>query len=374
MSTALSAQTEQMPPLAGRPRQFSKRQKAAIVVRMLLSEGADLSLNDLPEPLLIELTRQMTTLRFIDHATMTAVALEFLAELDGIGLTFPSAMDSALSMLGAAISNETAGRIRQTTGITDQGDPWDRIGGMSSEVLLPVLEQESVEIGAVMLSKLKVSQAAELLGLLPGERARRITYAVSLTGNIAPEVVRRIGGSLASQLDAQPIRAFSEGPVERVGAILNFSPASTREDVLDGLDETDSGFATQVRRAIFTFANIPARIDPRDVPKIIRDVDPDQLITALAAAGETAEATEFILSNMSQRMSTQLREDMAGKGKVAEKDGDQAMNAVVASIRELEAAGVAQHVRMHGEFDPGDFTSTFNELPHRVVSDWPATL
>ena len=38
----------------------------------------------------------------------------------------------------------------------------------------------------------------------------------------------------------QPARAFDAGPVERVGAILNISPALTREDVLKGLDEADA--------------------------------------------------------------------------------------------------------------------------------------
>ncbi len=111
--------------------------------------------------------------------------------------------------------------------------------------------------------------------------------------------------------------------------------------MLEGLASEDQGFADQVRRAIFTFANIPDRIDPRDVAKIVRGVDAAQLITALAAATAEAEAAaaEFILGNMSQRMATQLREEIEGLGNVKAKDGEAAMTAVVAVIRELEAAG-----------------------------------
>ena len=39
---------------------------------------------------------------------------------------------------------------------------------------------------------------------------------------------------VAEQLEAQPAKAFAEGPVERVGAILNFTPGPTRDDVLEG--------------------------------------------------------------------------------------------------------------------------------------------
>jgi len=344
VSSALPTQIDRtggQPFVAPQPkRQLSKRQKAAIVVRLLMAEGADLSLAGMSEATLAELTRQMTTLRYIDRPTLELVISEFLAEIDGIGLSFPGGVEEALSILEDAISSETATRLRKQAGVSAQGDPWDRIGAIGTEMLLPVMEEESVEVCAVLLSKLKVSKAAELLGALPGERARRIAYAISLTGNIAPDVVRRIGLSLSSQLDAQPIKAFAEGPVERVGAILNFSPAATRDDVLIGLEQEDEGFATEVRRAIFTFANIPARIDPRDIPKITRDVEPAKLITALASAsGEAAKATEFILSNMSQRMAGQMREEMEALGKVKERDGEEAMNAVVAVIRELEANG-----------------------------------
>jgi len=143
------------------------------------------------------------------------------------------------------------------------------------------------------------------------------------------------------QLDSVPPKAFDDGPVERVGAILNFSPANTREDVLAGLEEEDEGFASQVRKAIFTFANIPARIDPRDVPKITRGVDQAVLVTALAAAeaGGLQESSEFILQNISKRMAEGMREEMKELGKVKEADGEVAMTAVVAEIRELEAAG-----------------------------------
>ena len=324
------------------PQQLSKRQKAAIVVRLLRAEGVQVSLAELPDVLQVGLIEDMSAMRYIGRETLKSVVEEFLTELDAIGLTFPDGMIGALSVLDGTISAANSARLRKQAGLRQATDPWERLDELDSARLLPVLQDESVEIGAVMLSKLKVSKSAELLGLLPGERARRITYAVSQTAGIAPATVERIGAALVAQLDTQAPRAFTDEPVARVGAILNFSPAATRNDVLEGLDAEDQGFAEQVRKAIFTFTNIPGRIDPRDVPKITRDVDATVLITALAAAAgnETdKEATEFILANMSQRMAAQLRDDMEALGKVKPKDGEEAMTAVVSAIRDLEEAG-----------------------------------
>jgi flagellar motor switch protein FliG len=221
-------------------------------------------------------------------------------------------------------------------------DPWERITALPVDRLMPILRDEAAEVGAVMLSKLPVAKAADILGRLPGDRARRLAWAVSQTGAVDPETVRRIGAALLADLDNQPQRAFDIGPVERVGAILNVSPALTREDVLQGLEAEDAGFAAEVRRAIFTFVHIPARLSPRDAPKVTRVVDQPVLVTALSAAqGKPGldEVVEFLLANISQRLAQGLREEMATRGKVKEKEGEEAMAAVITAIRTLEAAG-----------------------------------
>ena len=324
------------------PRQPSPRQKAAIIVQFLLAEGGSLPLAKLPEQMQAALAEQMGQMRTVDRRTLAAVIEEFLGELDQVGLSFPGGIEAALSMMDGHISANAASRLRRMAASSASSDPWERLMAMSVDTLLPVLEEESIEVGAVMLSKLPVAKAAELLGKLPGEKARRVAYAVSQTGNVDPDTVRRIGVALAGQLEAQPLRAFHANPVERVGAILNISPALTREDVLKGLDEADAGFAQRVRRAIFTFVHLPRRVLGRDVPKLIRIVDQAQLVTALAASIEMAElaaSAEFILSNMSQRMAQGLREEIAARGKVKEKEAEDAMNTIISAVRQLEAAG-----------------------------------
>ncbi len=320
---------------------LSRRAKAAIVVRLLLNEGADIPLEDLPDELQVRLTQQMGTMRTVDRDTLSAVVGEFSAELEKIGLSFPSGMAGALDALDGKISPQTSARLRKEAGVRQFGDPWARLRELGPDTLLPVLKNESVEVAAVMLSKLPVSMAAELLGRIPGPQARKITYAVSLTNSVTPEAVDRIGLSLAMQLDSQPKRAFDGDPVERVGAILNSSTSVTRDDVLTGLDETDQGFANAVRKAIFTFGNIPKRIAPRDIPRILREVDQPRLVIALAGAEGAgfAPSRDFVLENMSGRMADQLREDMENAGKIKPADGEAAMSEIVDAIRRMEQAG-----------------------------------
>lgn len=331
---------------AGRPaapgtvQPLTRPQKAAVIVRLLISEGVNVSLRRLPDEVQLALTQEMTGLRSINHATLEAVAEEFLAEIDGIGLQFPDGLEDALGLVGESLTPTAAARLRNQAGVDFEGDPWQVLQSVDEERLLGVLGCESVEVAAVILSKLKVSTAAAMLGRLPGPQARRIAYAVSQIGAIEPATVRRIGVSLAGELDARPVRAFDDEPVARVGAILNFSTAGTRDEVLEGLEETDRAFAEEVRKAIFTFANIPGRVAPRDIPRVLREVDQTVLVTAVAgASGKDAEAAEFILANVSQRMADNIRTEAGESGETAEAESEAAMTEVVSAIRDLEARG-----------------------------------
>ncbi|MFN4158930.1 MAG: flagellar motor switch protein FliG [Gemmobacter sp.] len=342
--TPLQVRVPAQPARAASPsaRMLSPREKAAVIVRFLLAEGAPLPLASLPEHMQAALTEQMGHMRLVDRVTLGAVVDEFITELEQVGLSFPGGIEGALSMMAGHISPNAASRLRRLAGASAKADPWDRIANLAPERLMPLIEAESVEVAAVMLSKLPVPKAAELLSLMPGDRARRVTHAVSMTGSVDPEAVRRIGIAIVQQLDSQPPNAFDTGPVERVGAILNVSPAATRDQVLAGLEAEDAGFAAEVRRAIFTFVHLPVRLAPRDVPKVVRLVDLPVMVTALAGAisdPDANAAAEFLLSNMSQRMAQSLREEMAARGRVRERDAEAAMSAVIASVRQLEIAG-----------------------------------
>jgi flagellar motor switch protein FliG len=323
---------------------LTRRQKAAIIVQFLLKEGADLPLKDLPEDLQEVLTTQMGSMRYVDRDTLGAVLTEFAEQIEAMGLTFPGDIAGALSALDGRISPQTAARLRREAGVRQFGDPWTLIAKAPQEQLLGFLQNETTEVAAILLSKLDVGLAAKLLGRLPGPMARRITYAMQLTHAATPDAVDRIGLSLASQLDSVPPVAFDKGADQRVGAILNYSPAATRDDVLEGLEETDEEFAKLVRRAIFTFANIPDRINKTDVPLILRDTPRQSLVVALASAldgGDAAfaAAADFLLENCSKRVSDALRDEVQERGKVTAKDGEGAMTEVINVIRQLEAAG-----------------------------------
>lgn len=319
---------------------LSPRQKAAVVVRVMLADGADLDLSRLPPELQAALAQEMAGMELVDRATCDQVIAEFCDQLEAVGVTFPGSIDGTLDILGAHLSADTNSRLRRIAVLNGSADPWDRIAALPPPQLAQLARTEAIEVAAVMLSRLPVARASEVFGLLDAALARQIAYAMSLTAGIEAPALRRIGLALIRAIDALPRPAIDGEPVEKVGAILNFAPAATRDLVLEGLDRDDADFATRVRKTIFTWANIPRRIDPRDIPRIMRELDMTTIARAMAGAtDDNAPTVEFLLSGLGTRLADSMREEMEAVGKVGARDAEEAMSAVVAAIRRMEQAG-----------------------------------
>ncbi len=314
-----------------------------MVVQMLIGDGAQLSLSQLPEHLQLLLTQELGALRLVDRDTVTTVAEEFLAELQAIGLSAPGTHDGAVMALADHLSGPLADRLRQQTKEVRDGDHWPTIINLDASEVVKIMCAESIEVCAVALSKLPVAKAADVLTKTPGDRARRITYAISQTADVSPDAVRRIGAALAQDYGLANALAFEKAPVQRLGAILNATPTETREEVLAGLGTTDPTFANDLRKAIFTFKDIAPRVKPTDIPNCIRAVDAQVMTTAIAAglAGDEqiVASTEFILDSISQRMAAQIREDASELGTIKKADAETAMSEITKAIREMADAG-----------------------------------
>jgi len=319
-------------------------QKAAILVRLMMEEGADLPLSRLPDDVQTALAEQMGSLRLVDRDTMIAVVSEFVETLDQVGLSFPDGLDATLSALDGKLSPAARARLQARARQSPTADPWKLVLSLPSGELAPMMQRESPEVVAIVLSRLPVAAAAALLAALPGERARLAALALADTAKIPPDVVMRIGRALAAQIAARPEPAFPLPATSRVGAILNATSTELRDRMLDALDAEDAVFAEGVRKSILTFAHLHARMNPRDVPRLLREVPQNVMITALAAAlakpdTDDWRSADFLLANLSQRMASGLREEVEARGAVRPRDAEAAMSEVVTQLRALLDSG-----------------------------------
>lgn len=220
-------------------------------------------------------------------------------------------------------------------------DPWGRIKQLDEKELLKLLDAETTEIAAVVLSKLDVIKAAALLGDMPGPCARKISFVISQTAGVTPQAVDRIGQSLMAQLDNKPERAFATLPEDRIAAILTPASYDLRDEVMNGLRKTDPELAERVLAGVFTFVDIPTRIAAVDVATAVKTVAHTDMVIALCYGNGNGmeEVSEFILGGLSRRMAETIREEIEERGAVKTKEGEAAVTALVSGIQGQILAG-----------------------------------
>lgn len=322
------------------PRRMGPQQKAAIIVRLLLGQGVSPGVQRLDPHHQTQLAHVISQLEAVDRQTLLDVVKEFTQRIDNLALSFPNGLEETLDLLEPHLGEGALSSLRLAAERSEGQDPWVRISKQPTTRLAPLLGSESAEVCAVLLSKLTVAKAAELLSDLPEERGQILAHTVALTETITPELVDRIGLHIARVLEAVPPQAFPKTAAERVGAILNSTPTAARDKMLDGLDTRDAPFAKEVRKSIFSFAHIPMRVEPKDVPIIVRTADASTLTVAFAAGLSTSPlSVEFMFENMSKRLAEQMRDDAEGLGTPKPEEGEAAMGDLITTIRDLEARG-----------------------------------
>lgn len=322
------------------PRRLGQPQKAAVIVRLLLGQGVSPGVNRLAPHHQTKLAHIISQLGNIDRRTLAEVVREFTNRIDNLALSFPDGLSETLELLEPHLTTGALDELRVAAERSAGSDPWTRVAKQPVERLAPLMESESAEVCSVLLSKLSVAKAAALLADVAPDRAEVLAHTVALTETITPELVDRIGVHIASVLEAIPPQAFNATAAERVGAILNSTPQAARDKMLEALDARDAFFAKEVRKSIFSFQHIPSRVDPRDVPIIVRRADANTLNIALAAGLATSPLTvEFLLENISKRLAEQMRDEAETLGAPKPEDGEAAMSDVIGTIRDLEAAG-----------------------------------
>jgi flagellar motor switch protein FliG len=127
----------------------------------------------------------------------------------------------------------------------------------------------------------------------------------------------------------------SVGGVKQLVSVLNSADNSSQKAIMDALDESHPELADEIKKHMFTFDDI-LRISDRDMPTIIRNLDPKDLPLALRGASEDLRSK--FLKGMSSRAGAQLREEIDLLGPQRLSAIEDAQQRIVAVIRRLEQA------------------------------------
>jgi flagellar motor switch protein FliG len=156
---------------------------------------------------------------------------------------------------------------------------------------------------------------------------------------VQPEVVEQVAEVLQRKLSVamgSGGTAVLVGGVPGLVGILNNSDRASEKQILTELEELDAELAEEVRSQMFVFDDV-VKLDDRTLQRVLRHVVPKDL--ALALKGVDEQIREKFARNMSERAAEDLREEIEILGPTRLSMVEGAQQAIVRTVRELEAQG-----------------------------------
>jgi flagellar motor switch protein FliG len=309
-------------------------EKCAVILLALGEEHAHVW-QALDEEEIKEISQAMASLGNVTAQVVEDLLVEFVSGMAGTGAimgSFEQTQKLLASMMPGEKVDALMEEIRGPAGRT----MWDKLGNVNEAVLANYLKNEYPQTVAVVLSKIKSEHAARVLASLPEDFALECVMRMLRMEPVQREILDKIEQTLRNEFMSNLARTSKRDSHEMMADIFNAFDRQTETRFITALEERNREAAERIRALMFVFEDL-SKLDPGGVQTLLRSVEKDQL--ALGMKGASDSLREMFFSNMSERASKIMREDMESMGPVRLRDVDQAQMAIVQVAKDLANKG-----------------------------------
>ena len=316
-------------------RSLTGSQKAALLLMSVGEESASKLFAMMHDDEIREISQTMANLGTVSATVVERLFVEFADSISSTGSltgTFESTERLLMKVLDKTKVDAIMEEIRGPAGRT----MWDKLSNVNESVLANYLKNEYPQTVAVVLSKVKPDHASRVIALLPEAFAMEVVMRMLRMESIQKDVIDDVERTLRNEFLSNLARSSKRDAHELIAEIFNNLDRNTEQRFIAALEERNRDSAEKVKSLMFTFEDL-GKLDPGGVQTLMRSVDKTKLPIALKGASEAVR--DLFLSNMSERASKMLKEDMAAMGPVRLKDVEESQMSMVNLAKELAAKG-----------------------------------
>jgi len=208
---------------------------------------------------------------------------------------------------------------------------------MDARSIADMIRGEHPQVVAIILSVLEYDVAADVLNFLPIENRPEIIQRVASLETVQPSAMDELEEIMQKQFSSNSsAKSSSFGGVKAAAKIMNFVKVDQESLIMNGLEKLDAELMLKIQDNMFTFENLSG-VDNRAIQTLMRNVEPDMMMTALKGAPEYVK--EKFFDNMSQRARVMFMDEMEAKGPLRITDVEDAQKAIMRIARKLSDKG-----------------------------------
>lgn len=319
---------------------YSGPEKAAIFLMALGEDAAAKILSEMEEREIQSLGNYISALGDVDMQTMDVVVKSFYkAVKTGTGGLGIAGLDFLKSTLVKAMDPAKAAEILNniTAPGEDIGGGLETVRMLEPTIIASFLANEHPQTAAIVMAHLDPATASATLRELSEETRMEIVHRLATLERVSPKVLSELDDALRAEFRTSGAVSGSKmGGVAAVAQIMGALDRESESSILSAMDEVDPDLANEIRNLRFTFEDI-LKIDDHGVQLLLKEINQDDLLFAMKTA--SSDLKTKIFSNMSERASTMLKEDLESLGPIKISEVDRAQKRTVAVCKRLEEEG-----------------------------------
>jgi flagellar motor switch protein FliG len=316
-------------------RSLTGAEKAALFILSLGEEYAARLFSHMGDDEIKELSQVMANLGNVSSNLVEKLLVEFAEQMSSSSGTVGS-LESTERLLSKVLDKSRVGTIMEDIRGPAGRTMWDKLANVNEAVLAAFLKNEYPQTVAVVVSKVKPDHAAKVLSQLPESFAMEVITRMLRMESVQKDVLEDIERTLRNEFMNNLARTNRRDPHESMAEIFNNLDRSSESKFMTALEERSRDSAEKIKGLMFTFEDL-GKLDPAAIQAIMRVADKAKLPPALKGASDAIK--DLFFSNMSERASKLLREDIAGLGPVRLRDVEEAQSSLVATAKDLAAKG-----------------------------------
>lgn len=281
------------------------------------------------------ITRSAAALGSIPPAQQTRLVEEFSAQFQAGAQLFGTAHEVEKLLKGVLPPEQIADIMADVLGNSSQSI-WERISGVSENILSSYLLREHPQTIAVILSRVKPACAAKVMTHFPHKLRNDVTRRMLACKPIVDEVMRVIESTLHEDFMTNFSRNMASDTHAKMADIINKMDRDHMEDMLQSLSNERPKSAEILKGLLFTFDDI-IKLTPAARSTLFDAVPPDKIIVALR--GTNAEYREIVLSALPARFRRSVESELSAGQPIPQREVLEARRAITDMALDMAGRG-----------------------------------
>jgi len=317
--------------------ELNSTQRAAILVVSLGQDIAPKILKELNEAEIEMLTLEIANLRDISPSVEEKVLNDASTIIMANKFISQGGVDYARGLLEKALGRDKTNEILRKLEGSLKKTGFGMLKSIDPKQLSNFIQNEHPQTISLILTQLNPQSAAAILSELSPELQADVSYRIATMEKISPDVVNELEVVLENQFADVGAKDLSvSGGTKTIAEILNLIEASSEKSIMEMIESENPDLASEIKNLMFVFEDI-ILLDNRSVQRVLKEVETKDLAIALKAASD--DVKQKIFSNVSERVSSMIKEEMEYMGPMRLSDVETTQQKVVETIRRLQEEG-----------------------------------